>query len=96
MTDTSRPIALVTAGAVGRVITITAPSTVRPDLDDLQSERRFRALNAFGASKAANLLFTYSLARRLAGSGVTANAVHPGLVRSKLMRFAPAPLRWAT
>jgi NAD(P)-dependent dehydrogenase (short-subunit alcohol dehydrogenase family) len=78
----------------GRVLTLTAPSTVRPDLDDLLGERRFSALRSFGASKAANLLFTYALARRLGSADVTANAVHPGLVRSNLMRGAPAPLRW--
>jgi NAD(P)-dependent dehydrogenase (short-subunit alcohol dehydrogenase family) len=43
-----------------------------------------------------NLLFTNELARRLAGTGVTANAIHPGLVRSTIMREAPAPLRWIT
>jgi NAD(P)-dependent dehydrogenase (short-subunit alcohol dehydrogenase family) len=84
------------AGGGGRVLTLTAPSTVRPDLDDLQGERRFSALRSFGASKAANLLFTYALARRLGHGTVTVNAVHPGLVRSSLMRGAPAPLRWAT
>jgi NAD(P)-dependent dehydrogenase (short-subunit alcohol dehydrogenase family) len=84
------------AGAPGRVLVLTAPSTVRLDFDDLQALRRFGALNAFGASKAGDLLFTFELARRWEGSGVTANAVHPGLVRTSLMRGAPAPLRWAT
>ncbi len=79
-----------------RILVLSAPSTVRLDLDDLQSERRFRSLTVFGASKAADLLVTFELARRLDGSGVTANAIHPGLVRSKLMRDAPAPLRWST
>ena len=79
-----------------RILVLTAPSTVKLDFDDLQAERRFRSLTAFGASKAADLLFTFELARRLEGSGVTANAIHPGLVRTKLMRDAPAPLRWAT
>ena len=79
-----------------RILVLSAPSTVRLDFDDLQAERRFRSLTAFGATKAADLLFTFELARRLEGSGVTANAVHPGLVRTKLMRDAPAPLRWAT
>jgi len=79
-----------------RILVLSAPSTVRLDFDDLQAERRFRSLTAFGASKAADLLFTFELARRLEGSGVTANAIHPGLVRTKLMRDAPAPLRWAT
>ncbi|HET9521303.1 MAG TPA: SDR family NAD(P)-dependent oxidoreductase [Candidatus Limnocylindrales bacterium] len=79
-----------------RVLVLSAPSTVTVDFDDLQAERRFRSLTAFGATKAADLLFTFELARRLDGTGVTANAVHPGLVRTNLMRQAPAPLRWAT
>jgi NAD(P)-dependent dehydrogenase (short-subunit alcohol dehydrogenase family) len=82
------------ASGAGRVLTVSAPSTVRLDFDDLQGERRFGALRAFGASKAANLLFTFELARRLAGSGVVANAVHPGLARTGLMRDAVAPMRW--
>jgi retinol dehydrogenase-14 len=83
------------ASAPTRVLVLTAPSTVKLDFDDLQGERRFRALTGFGASKAAELLFTFELARQLKGSSVTANAVHPGLVRTNLMRQAPAPLRWA-
>jgi NAD(P)-dependent dehydrogenase (short-subunit alcohol dehydrogenase family) len=42
----------------------------------------------------ANLLFTYELARRLEPTGVTANAVHPGVTRSNLMKEAPLPIRW--
>jgi NAD(P)-dependent dehydrogenase (short-subunit alcohol dehydrogenase family) len=54
------------------------------DFDDLQSTRRYSALPVYGASKLANLLFTSELARRLtqAGTGVTANAMHPGLVHT--------------
>jgi retinol dehydrogenase 14 len=84
------------AAPAARVLVMSAPSTVRLDFDDLQSERQFRSLTAFGATKTADLLFTFELARRLDGTGVTANAVHPGLVRTALMRQAPAPLRWAT
>lgn len=84
------------ASGGGRVLTVSAPSTVRLDFDDLQGARRFSALRAFGASKAGNLLFTFELARRLEGSGVVANAVHPGVTRTALMREAPAPLRWLT
>jgi NAD(P)-dependent dehydrogenase (short-subunit alcohol dehydrogenase family) len=84
------------AAGSARVLVLSAPSTVRLDFDDLQSEHRFRSLSAFGATKAADLLFTFELARRLGGTEVTANAVHPGLVRTNLMRQAPAPLRWAT
>jgi NAD(P)-dependent dehydrogenase (short-subunit alcohol dehydrogenase family) len=81
------------ASGAARVLTLAAPSTVRMDFDDLQGKRRFRALTAFGATKAANLLFTFELARRVAGTGVIANAVHPGLTRTSLMRQAPLPLR---
>lgn len=81
------------ASGAARVLAVTAPSTVKLDFDDLQGKRRFRALMAFGASKAANLLFTFELARRVAGSGVTANAVHPGLARTGLMRQSPLLLR---
>ena len=81
------------ASGAARVLAVTAPSTVKLDLGDLQGARRFRALMAFGATKAANLLFTFALARRTAGSGVTANAVHPGLARTGLMRQSPLILR---
>jgi NAD(P)-dependent dehydrogenase (short-subunit alcohol dehydrogenase family) len=50
--------------------------------EDLQSETRYAAMEAYGRSKLANILFTRELARRLAGSHVTANAAHPGPVRS--------------
>jgi len=86
----------LTESAPARVLILSAPSTVKLEFDDLQGERRFRALRAFGASKAADLLFMFELARRVDGTGVTANAIHPGLVRTSLMRQAPAPLRWAT
>jgi NAD(P)-dependent dehydrogenase (short-subunit alcohol dehydrogenase family) len=54
------------------------------DFDDLQSERRFRAFGVYGRSKLANLLWTRELARRLEGSGVTANCCHPGGVATRL------------
>jgi NAD(P)-dependent dehydrogenase (short-subunit alcohol dehydrogenase family) len=50
------------------------------DFDDLQGRRRYRAFPIYARSKLANLLFTYELARRLAGTGVSANALHPGFV----------------
>jgi NAD(P)-dependent dehydrogenase (short-subunit alcohol dehydrogenase family) len=83
------------AAGAARILVLSAPSGTKLDFDDLQGERRFRSLTAFGASKAADLLFTFELARRLKGSGVTANAVHPGLVRTSLMSGAPAPIRRA-
>jgi NAD(P)-dependent dehydrogenase (short-subunit alcohol dehydrogenase family) len=50
--------------------------------DDLQSEKSYEGMEVYCRSKLANLLFTRQLAKRLEGSGVTANAVHPGPVRS--------------
>ena len=58
----------------------------RIDFDDLQSERRFSGQRAYNDSKLALVVFTYELARRLAGSGVTVNAVDPGFVRGTGIR----------
>lgn len=53
------------------------------DFDDLQSERGYRWAKVYGRSKLANIYFARELARRLEGSGVTSNALHPGFVRSE-------------
>jgi NAD(P)-dependent dehydrogenase (short-subunit alcohol dehydrogenase family) len=84
------------AARPSRVINVSAPSSMMPDLGDLQGERAFAPIRAFGASKAADLLFTYALARRLQGRGVTVNAYHPGLVRTGLVRGAPTAVRLIT
>lgn len=57
-----------------------------PDFDDLHNARNYRGLRAYGQSKAANILFTLELARRLDGRGVTANSLHPGVIRSNMGR----------
>jgi NAD(P)-dependent dehydrogenase (short-subunit alcohol dehydrogenase family) len=54
------------------------------DFDDLQSARRYRGLTAYGRSKLANILFTRELARRLSGTGVTVNCLHPGFVATRI------------
>jgi NAD(P)-dependent dehydrogenase (short-subunit alcohol dehydrogenase family) len=54
------------------------------DFDDLQSARRYRGLTAYGRSKLANILFTREFARRLAGTGVTVNCLHPGFVATRI------------
>lgn len=75
-------------GAPSRVITVTSwfERLGRLDLGDLQSTRGYNGLRAYYASKLANVLFTRALARRLAGTGVTANCVDPGLVATDLLR----------
>ena len=77
----------------GRVITLTAPSSTRVDMERLFSKDSFDALHTFGATKALDLIFTFELARRAKRWDVRANAFHPGLVRSELMRDAARPVR---
>ncbi len=59
------------------------PATI--DFDDLQSEREFVPFEVYGRAKLAMLLTTYALARRLAGTGVTANALHPGIAATNII-----------
>jgi NAD(P)-dependent dehydrogenase (short-subunit alcohol dehydrogenase family) len=58
----------------------------RLDLNDLHGEKRFDPYDAYAKSKLANLLFTYELASRLRDSGVTVNALHPGVIATKMLR----------
>ncbi len=76
----------IRASAPGRIVNVasTAHSAARMGIpfDDLQSEHRYRPMRVYGQSKLANMLFTSELARRLEGSGITANSLHPGTVRT--------------
>jgi len=78
------------ASAPARVVNVASDAHTSAkrglDFDDLQSERRYRAFAVYGKSKLANILFTRELARRLDGTGVTANAVHPGFVATRFGR----------
>src|SRR5256884_1758268 len=78
----------------GRVLVVSAPSGSKVDVDRLLDRDRFSAMHSFGASKAANLMFTFELARRAKRWDVRANAFHPGLVRSELMGEAPGAVRF--
>src|SRR2546430_6727641 len=72
------------ASAPARIVTVAsgAHTMGRLDFDDLQGERKYSGQSAYNASKLANVMFTYELARRLQGSGVTATVLHPGVVRT--------------
>lgn len=63
------------------------------DFDNLRGEGSFDAQKAYGRSKLANALFSLELARRLEGSGVTSNVIHPGLVQTNIARTAPGWIR---
>jgi NAD(P)-dependent dehydrogenase (short-subunit alcohol dehydrogenase family) len=73
------------AGAPARVVNTSsdAHKGAKLDFNDLQSANKFRGFPVYGRSKLANILFTSELARRLAGTGVTANSLHPGFVATR-------------
>jgi NAD(P)-dependent dehydrogenase (short-subunit alcohol dehydrogenase family) len=93
------PLMLGNAG--GRIVHVSSRSAWKQapaagiDFDNLRGEGAFDAGEAYGRSKLANALFSLELARRLEGSGVTSNALHPGLVKTNIARSAPTPLRTA-
>jgi NAD(P)-dependent dehydrogenase (short-subunit alcohol dehydrogenase family) len=74
------------ASEAGRVVNVSsiAHRNGRIEWDNLQGERRYERLDAYARAKLALLVFTYELSRRLRGTGVTANAVHPGIVATNL------------
>jgi len=83
------------ASAPARVIVVASEAHRRATLDfgDLMNAGASGWWTAYERSKLANVLFARELARRLAGTGVTVNALHPGVVRSQLFRGSPALLR---
>jgi retinol dehydrogenase-14 len=85
----------LTASAPARIVTVSsgAHAMVRIHFDDLQGERGYSGQQAYNQSKLANVMFTYELARRLDGSGVTATVLHPGVVRTRFAADDPS-LMW--
>ncbi len=73
------------AAGPARIINTASAAHQRATLDfeDLQSAKSFGAMKAYGRSKLCNILFTRELARRLHGTGVTANCLHPGFVATR-------------
>jgi NAD(P)-dependent dehydrogenase (short-subunit alcohol dehydrogenase family) len=84
------------ASPQGRVVNVAsaAHQMGKLDFDDLQGKNRsFSGINAYGTSKLANIAFTVELARRLEGTSVTANALHPGVINTGIAREANVILR---
>jgi NAD(P)-dependent dehydrogenase (short-subunit alcohol dehydrogenase family) len=75
----------LTASAPARIVSTAsaAHSGAMLDFDDLQMAKGYSGFGAYGRSKLANILFTHELARRLSGTGVTANCLHPGFVATR-------------
>lgn len=83
---------LLKASATSRIINVSseAQRRTRLDMSDLQFERRkFRGFAAYGQSKLLMNAFTFELARKLAGTGVTANCLHPGVVATNIWGANP-------
>jgi NAD(P)-dependent dehydrogenase (short-subunit alcohol dehydrogenase family) len=85
------------ASAPARIVSTAsaAHAGARIDFDDLQCARGYNGQRAYRRSKLANILFTRELARRLAGTGVVANCLHPGFVASRFGDEAGGWLGWA-
>jgi len=85
------------ASAPSRIINVSSRAHGRPFIpfDDLQSERSYSPTQVYGWTKLANVLFTYELARRLEGTCVTVNCLHPGVVATNLLAgYMPCGLRF--
>jgi NAD(P)-dependent dehydrogenase (short-subunit alcohol dehydrogenase family) len=85
---------LLVASAPARIVNVTSSAQAIGDihLDDLQFQRRYRGQAAYNQSKLANVLFTYELARRLEGTGVTVNCGAPGVTRTNFGRDDSGPV----
>lgn len=81
------------ASGAARIVNVASNSmTPSIDLTDLQSERAFEPWQAYGQAKLAMVLTTYAWARRLADTGITVNALHPGLVATNIVADVAPPL----
>jgi len=74
------------ASTPSRIINVSSSGHMGKELDfeDLECSQNYKFMQAYGKSKLANILFTYELDRHLSGNGVTVNALHPGLVATKI------------
>ncbi len=77
---------MLIASAPARIINVTSAilKQAKLNFDDLENRKGYNGIQAYGQSKLANLFFTYELAHRLEGRGVTVNALHPGFISSNL------------
>ena len=85
---THQLLPLLKSSAPSRIINLASGlyKSGKIDLDDLQSDKNYKGMNAYSSAKLMVVMYTYELARRLKGTGVTANAVLPGFVRTNLGR----------
>jgi NAD(P)-dependent dehydrogenase (short-subunit alcohol dehydrogenase family) len=91
---TTLVIDLIRKSPQGRIVNLTAgiPVSRSSFLDNLQGEKHYGQFAAYRSSKVSNILFTYELARRLHGTGITVNCAHPGPVRTEFTHKAGGTL----
>ncbi|XP_075707042.1 retinol dehydrogenase 14 [Rhinoderma darwinii] len=87
-------LGLMKSSAPSRIVVVSSKLYKYGEInfDDLNSERSYSRSFAYSRSKLANILFTRELARRLEGTGVTVNVLHPGIVRTNLGRHINIPV----
>jgi retinol dehydrogenase 12 len=88
-------LGVLKASAPARIVNVasTMHTSGVIDFDDLQGEKSYGGIRAYSQSKLANVLFTYALARRLEGAGITANCLHPGGVATGFGQNTPGALK---
>lgn len=84
------------ASTPARIVNVSSMAHTRGKIDfaDLQGEQRYTTWKAYGQAKLALILYTYELAQRLEGSGVTVNALHPGVIASNFDQGLSPFMRW--
>ena len=77
---------LIKKSAYARVINGSSQAHASQlDFDNLQGENYYDGYDAYSRSKLCNIMFTYTLSRKLEGTGITANVLHPGVINTKLL-----------
>lgn len=75
------------ASSPARIVNVASSVLAKNiDFENLNGEKHYRQLNAYGQSKLAVILFTYELSRRIEGTGVTVNCLHPGYVKTNMIK----------
>jgi NAD(P)-dependent dehydrogenase (short-subunit alcohol dehydrogenase family) len=91
---TQEMLPLLKASAPARIVNVASTYAGELDLEDLNfTRRKYDNVKSYKQSKQANRMWTWALARRLAGTGVTANAMTPGFIRTELYRDMKGPMK---